>query len=290
MYDNYEKDLINFELPYKHRWSPIYRNFVLAKMYGINDFWEARNRPEITFLTLTTYQGNTKTTRAARGESVSILEAFDLLYDSWRKLRVSMAKNIIGHSFDYVGIVEPHLSGYPHMHVIIFEPLSDNQINSIKKLWSEKYKAGSYRRGVNAEKNEDIELKCRDDIKNIGFYAFKYLGKSFGKDPFSMTRGELLFSAALHHNHRRQILCSRSVSAFLKERQMKRLSENIERKIDLGADPFEFDSKRFDFCRSYLITPDCAYVLKDHLKGCYHSYFLDSDMLVCDTSSRLDTG
>lgn len=211
--------------PYVHRWTEEYRNRVLARFYKLQDWWIAQGCPPVTMMTLTTYQGDTKTTRAAVGHAVSREEALEILQVSWRKLRNMLKIRILKRNFDYVYVLENHKSGYPHMHVCIFGTLSKMEKAWVIRLWSEKYNAGSKMHGVDfseERKDERIDtsgdgspIRSRDDINFVGFYLIKYLGKSFS-EPLEMTAGELKFSVLLWKTGARQYNCSQALAKIMK--------------------------------------------------------------------------
>ncbi len=215
LYDKYTQKTVRVQLPYAHRWHPVYRNRTLAKFYKFNEWWKGAGSPPITLLTLTTYQ-DTEYAKQHHGSRVSLVEGFEILKESWNKLRIMLRNRVLCRPFDYLWSVEPHLSrdtGYPHMHVAIVGELTDTEKAEVKRLWSEVYKAGSYEHG--AYFSEEC-LDAKKDISNAGFYLFKYLGKSFCVDPDKMTPGELAFNAVLWEKRYRQWGASHAISQAMK--------------------------------------------------------------------------
>jgi hypothetical protein len=90
---------------------------------------------------------------------------------------------------NYVWILEPHKTGFPHCHLVIFKEFTESEQNAIKVLWTCKYKAGSIDRGIEiSSKNSD------ESILSIRNYLMKYMSKQFGTgEPW--TKEELLFNA-----------------------------------------------------------------------------------------------
>jgi hypothetical protein len=215
LYDKYTQKTVRVQLPYAHRWHPVYRNRTLAKFYKFNEWWKGAGSPPITLLTLTTYQ-DTEYAERHHGSRVSLVEGFEILKESWNKLRIMLRNRVLCRPFDYLWSVEPHLSrdtGYPHMHVAIIGELTDTEKAEVKRLWSEVYNAGSYEHG--AYFSEEC-LDAKKDISNAGFYLFKYLGKSFCVDPDKMTPGELAFNAVLWEKRYRQWGASHAISQAMK--------------------------------------------------------------------------
>jgi len=215
LYDMQEMKKVEYSMPYTHRWHEKYRNRTLAKFYKFNQWWEEEGRPPLTLLTLTTYQ-DSRYAEDHHGSRVSIKEGFEILKDSWKKLRMMLRNRILCRRFDYLWAMEPHLSrdtGYPHMHVVIVGELTDVEKEAVKRLWCQVYNAGSYDHGANFS---DSCLDAKKDIRNAGFYLFKYLGKGFCIDPDQMTPGELRFNAVLWEKGYRQWGASRNISHAMK--------------------------------------------------------------------------
>ncbi len=185
------------EREYLHRWTPAYRKAIVSKFYQLQDWWE-KNPTPITLLTLTTYQ-DLKYRRDDDSPRLSIEEGFTTLKKGWRWLSVWLRKYY--PNIEYVHIMEPHRSGYPHLHVVLFGELPDSAQEDIRLLWSEKYKAGSYQHGV------DFSIRSPDKgIKSIRNYLMKYIAKTlingktgskFENEINNWTPGELLFNATI---------------------------------------------------------------------------------------------
>ena len=134
-----------------------------------------------------------------------------------------MRNRIIERTFDYVYSLKMHESRYPHMHVAIVYEFTPEQQDHIKKTW-ERYKAGSFKHGADFSENNDFSAK--KDIKNLGFYLMKYLGKDFKNDPAEMNDAELRFNTALKATNTRQWNTSRNLGKHMKLDKKK--DENLE--------------------------------------------------------------
>lgn len=183
-------DDITSKMPYKHRWTPIYRRGVLAKFYQLEQYLIDNPTP-ITMLSLTTFHGYNKFRQESqncinkKGHLISILESFDMLKTNWRLL-----KQHIHHP--YVWIMEPHESGYPHMHVVILGTLTDDEKNRIIAFWADKYGTADKEHGA---------VFTEPPVKSIRNYLMKYMVKGFRKSGSKFgegddwTTGELVFFA-----------------------------------------------------------------------------------------------
>ena len=176
-----------------HRWTTGYRKKLLAKLYLLDEYIK-QNPSAVTLLTLTVYQDGDYSEEMT-GKKHTIQESFELLKKSWKKLSM-MIRNILPGT-EYIWIVEPHKSGYPHLHVVLFSDVSVGIQERIKTLWSEKYQAGSLDHGA------QFEIRRPDQaIESLRNYLMKYIAKGFistdsryGGDGW--TASELVFNACV---------------------------------------------------------------------------------------------
>jgi hypothetical protein len=175
-------------MEYAHRFTPTYQKGQIASFYQLEDHLKTNPR-FITLLTLTAYQTG-KASVAAVGHEVGIVEAFDRLKWGWDHLRKILHLYVPG--FDYVGVLEPHKSGYPHIHFFLFTaaPLTEEIQAKCKVLWEQKYKVGDSEHGV------DFDFRAPDKkVGSIRNYLSKYLCKAYyqtvGKYPNTDSRNEM---------------------------------------------------------------------------------------------------
>ena len=144
--------------------------------------------------TLTTYQGSISRfndgsfSRKVTGRDLTIQDCFDLLKISRTKFLNVLRNRYAG--INYVWVLEPHETGYPHCHLVVFREFSDTQQDEIRRLWSEKYRAGSYGRGI-----EVTSKRSDESIHSIRNYLMKYMTKQFGSGDKLWADGALLFNA-----------------------------------------------------------------------------------------------
>ncbi|MFA4850559.1 MAG: hypothetical protein WC626_12600, partial [Methanoregula sp.] len=159
--------------------------------------------------TLTTYQDG-KYSTLTKGHKITIPKAFDLLKYSWKHLRRALQYYLPG--IEFVWIMEPHKTGYPHLHVVILTDISKSTQEAIRLLWSKCYVAGSAEHGV------DFSVKkSSESINSIRNYLMKYMakgfvstGSKFGEDD-SWGAGELVFNALVRKNKWRFFGASRKL-------------------------------------------------------------------------------
>lgn len=165
------------DIPYVHRWTNIYKNGFLAKMYQLEthlDIQEACQgiSSEATMITLT-----------VRHTGRTVEECLQLLKEKWKKLHDVLFR--INGAVDYFRAFEPHKSGYPHMHVFYMMRFSKDLQTRLRHLWNLKYELGTKRQGIHFR-----EVRSSSDgsfssgsISKMRGYVMKYVGKSLFPSP-----------------------------------------------------------------------------------------------------------
>jgi hypothetical protein len=215
------------EVGYIHRWTAVYRDAVISKMYQL-ERWYQDNPCAVTMATFTTYQDG-KYSQKHVGK-YTINQAFRILKRSWNLVRMNL--RYYSPELEFVYFYEPHKSGYPHLHVLFFGNLSSDVQNKIKLLWSEKYKAGSFSHGVKFD-----EIKNLKSVKN---YVIKYMAKILRSDINAWTNGELYFNAIIWQDGFRLWGASQKLSKVM-ERQLKYVDAdeagyNIDELVSMVSD------------------------------------------------------
>jgi hypothetical protein len=189
----------------------------------------------VTLLTLTGYQGG-NVSREVKGKVVSRGELYAELKRGWRWLSDGIGKMIPG--MEYVWVMEPHKSGYPHMHVALFGYVSKALQERLSRLWSEKYEVGSVEHGL------DFSVKSvKESIQSVRNYLMKYITKGIGGEgKRKWTAEEWVYHALAWKHHHRYIGMSRSMSGYCTARKLRyrygrRLSELCGKYVSLPELP-----------------------------------------------------
>jgi len=201
------------EMMYKemsHRWTRLYRNKLLAKLYLLDDYIK-ENPSAITLMTLTTYH-DLKYRKDDDSPRLSIPEAFVVLKQSWKKLSMIIRKQMPGT--EYIWIVEPQKSGYPHLHIVLFADVSIGMQDRIKTQWA-KYQAGDYEHGAQFEIRQP-----EDSIESLRNYLMKYIAKGFVSTEsrfgdHKWTPAELVFNALVWDGNFRTFQPSRGLCRYM---------------------------------------------------------------------------
>lgn len=198
-----KEDVFEKSVDYIHRWTPVYRRSILAKLYQLEANLSQDQLRNVTMITLTTSQ---------RGEDqeeclFKLLKYYNLLF--------KLLKHYIG-KIDYFYILEPHKTGYAHMHIMYMKLLNTEEKKKITDLWEKRYKAGSHKGVDFAEPKMSEDGKCKSgSITHVRSYLMKYLVKGMYSE--TMSKGELLFNSLLKKNNIRLWGCSRNFSAIMRK-------------------------------------------------------------------------
>lgn len=204
---------VSEQIRYNHRWKEKYRSWLLARFYQLEDYVRENPVP-LTMISLTTYQDGFYS-HQVKGREITLYESFDIIQKSRHKL-ITMITTRIRPGVDYFWVLEPHVTGYPHCHLVLFADLSQPEINKIQNLWV-KYGAGSKEHGC-----EVTISRKEDSIKSIRNYLMKYLAKTFldgdtgsRYSAGSWGPGEFVFNAIIHEKGYRTWCPSRGLGRVM---------------------------------------------------------------------------
>jgi hypothetical protein len=223
-----------YRMPYRTRWSKEYKRGMIAKMYGVEEYLKKCSRGGVvTLLTLTGYQGG-ELSREVKGRVVSREELYEEIKQGWRWLSDVIGKVSLG--LEYVWVMEPHKSGYPHMHVALFGYVSKDLQERLRRLWSEKYAVGSVEHGL------DFSVKSvKESIQSVRNYLMKYITKGIGGGgKKKWTVEEWVYHAIAWKNRHRYIGMSRSISRYCTARKLR----------------YRYGRRLSELCGEYVVLPE----------------------------------
>lgn len=189
------------QIPYIHRWSYVYRQSILAKLMQLQEAIGEEIK-ECTMITLTAFQ-----------KGLTYEQSLKKLMYSYTCLRKVLTKHY--GALDYFLILEPHKTGYAHIHFLYCKILNWKQKTHIRTLWAEKYHAGDKQYGIHfseARRSINGEFSA-GSIKKIKSYLMKYLVK--GLYQLEMSPAELVFNATLKKTKTRLWNSSRNFSKIM---------------------------------------------------------------------------
>lgn len=207
---------------YIHRWTPTYRKSILAKLYQLEASLTEEEKKNVTMITLTTSQ---------RGEDqeeclLKLLKYYNRLF--------KLLRYYFG-TLDFFYILEPHKTGYPHMHIMYMKVLSDDEKKLIVNLWENKYGVGTHKGMDFSEPKESLDGKCKSgSVAFVRSYLMKYISKGLYSE--SMTKGELLFNSLIKKHKIRLWNCSRNFSKIMKKPDNPQSEDWECQKVELYQD------------------------------------------------------
>jgi hypothetical protein len=194
-YDTKKGKMLNLPISYNNRWGPIRRAWLADKLKRLEFWFEMQEDRPITMITLTSYQ-----------EGLTIAQAWENLSIARDKLLKMLRKHC--NNPDYFWVPEPHKSGYVHYHMSVFADIPIELENTLRNLWSTKYRTGSHTYGLDFSRKRD-----GDKIQHLKNYLSKYLEKGFLLDKWSI--GMLLFNAHLWDTGFRMYGASKNIRAIM---------------------------------------------------------------------------
>lgn len=204
-----------YDIPYCIRWSHSYKRRMIAKMYGVEEYLTKKSMSGVvTLVTLTGYQGGLSSV-ATKGHKITREQLFNDMKRGWCLLSNLLSK--VSPGLEYVWVMEPHKSGYPHMHVAVFGYISGAIQERLKHLWSQKYAVGSKEHGL------DFSVKSvKESIQSVRNYLMKYITKGIGGDGKKKWSVEEWVYHALAWKHRHRFVgMSRGISRYCTARSLR---------------------------------------------------------------------
>lgn len=199
-----DENTVTREIPYIHRWTDLYKKSVMAKFYQLEGHIKEYPPGVITLLTLTTYHAFDQFGRPSKTSKTTIPESFELLKKGWNGIRDSLNYR----KLQYVWILEPHKTGYPHIHVCILGKVSHKDQQRIKNLWN-KYGCGSVEHGA-----QFSEKTGNNSVKSIRNYLMKYMIKAWRDSEW--TTAQLIFNSLVWNNEWRLWGSSKNLTTIMR--------------------------------------------------------------------------
>ncbi len=232
MFNTYPMESKSITVPYVHRWTDGYSKPIYARLKKLEK-WYNQNDVFATMMTLTVYQRNH-----------TISECLDNLQEHKKSLIANLRyiRSQIGY-LEYLWIIEPHKSGYPHLHMMIFTkedfmPYEER----LQNLWAEKYGAASKEHGLKLGSHDS-----KGESKRLDFltqYIFKYLGKSIvSENSFDDDKSNDMMSNPAILVFHSQVF--KKFKPVKRKRGVKKMKDGTHRTFSLGRGSYRlWDSSR----------------------------------------------
>jgi hypothetical protein len=203
---------------HEHRWSPEYRRRTYARLKAaerhVASVWG--EAVPTTLLTLTAPHD------APDGSPRSFEAVLSDLKDGWDKARRVLRRETEGTKTEYLAVYEPHGSGYPHLHVVLFGVARPSLGDKISQYWVDRYVQGASKDAQSCE----VSRGRGTDLSNPAAYIMKYLSKSLARDAgeeatalesLPSVHGYTEFSALMWATGSRTYSMSQGLTAAVKE-------------------------------------------------------------------------
>mgnify|MGYP006277449519 CR=1 FL=1 len=143
----------------------------------------------------------TASSTSEQGEPLPPVDHLDDLLGSWEAVRRALSRCLEGRRWEYLAILEPHASGYLHVHIAVFvdgwvrrstfEPVIEAHLRNCERAGRDAHtiedgtavsvnRVGRDARGNHATA-EGAEFDSKS-LSNLGSYLAEYLG-TYGDDP-----------------------------------------------------------------------------------------------------------
>jgi len=205
-------------LPHTHRFTAEYRKKTYARLKDVErhvqDVWG--EEVPTTLLTLTAPH------KDERGEYRPFDEVLSDLKDGWDKARRVIRRETEGVKTEYLAVYEPHETGYPHLHVLIFGVARPSLGEKVTEYWVDRYVDGA---SLDAQ-DVTVRRGRSVDLESPAAYIMKYLSKTLVRDSESndsaleslpSVSGFLPFSALMWATDSRTYSMSEGLSEAVSE-------------------------------------------------------------------------
>lgn len=161
-------------VPHEHRWSADYRRRTYARLKAaerhVTSKWGEMVPTTMITLTAPHEDGN--------GEYRPFSSVLADLKDGWDKARDVIGRETEGVETEYLAVYEPHATGYPHLHVLVFGVARPSLGEKVADYWVNRYVDGANRdaQDVTIKRGRSLQLE------SPAAYLMKYLSKSLARE------------------------------------------------------------------------------------------------------------
>jgi hypothetical protein len=187
-----------------NRFTPEYREMLYAKAQalerGLRERWGRLLHTAMVTLTASSTD--------AQGQPRPPVEHLNDLLGSWEAVRRALSRVLDGRDWEYLAILEPHESGYVHVHVGVFvkgpivaeqfQPVLDAHLRNCESARREAHEI------VDQDGEEDTVRVRRashpsreDGVENLGAYLAAYMAGEYGTEAVEMPEHVQRFYAVM---------------------------------------------------------------------------------------------
>jgi len=221
-----------------NRFDPEYANKQYAKLKDLE-----RGIRQDYRLPFTAMLSLTASSTTDQGEPLPPVDHLDDLLGSWEAVRRALSRSLEDRRWEYLAILEPHASGYLHVHVAVFvdgpirretfAPVIDAHLRNCDRAGRDAHsvedgtavsvnRVGRDARGNHATA-EGAEFDSKT-LSNLGSYLAEYLG-TFGDDPLDAPDHQQAANAVLWATGRRRWRPSQGAQEYMATNRQEKASE-----------------------------------------------------------------
>jgi hypothetical protein len=234
-YEGYERSHIEFTNPageivrgpLTNSYQPDYGDKYYAKL---GDLERAIDR---TYESLTTAMLTFTCSNLNRqGEYRPVGDCMRDVISGWNTARKMLHKSLGAYDWEYARVLEPHKSGYGHIHIAVFIDSDSIEEQTFKKTM-ESYVDNCTAAGWEAHKPEN-SVSINKEIESLPSYISKYIGQ-YGEKPTERSIEEQMFLAATWATNSRRLDFSNGAQELIADEKFRR--ETGLRPQDRGEAP-----------------------------------------------------
>jgi len=218
VFENVDGDRVKGSDP--HRFDPEYADKQYAKLKDLergvrNEYGQLLHTAMLTFTAASTDEA---------GDPLPPVDHLDELLSSWNAIRRELDRVLGGHQYERLAILEPHKSGYIHVHMAVFvqgvidretfAPVIDAHVRNCDLAGRDAHDTGD--RSTISVKRVGNERQENEEIANLGTYLAEYLGTyGDGEGPLDAPEHVQMSNAILWADERQRWRPSNGAQEFM---------------------------------------------------------------------------
>jgi hypothetical protein len=221
--------------PTPNRFTPEYREMLYAKAQalerGLRERWGKLLHTAMITLTASSTD--------SQGDPRPPVEHLNELLSSWEAVRRSLSRVLDGREWEYLAILEPHESGYTHVHIGVFVkgPVVAEQFGPV--IDAHLRNCGAADREAHRildEEGEEDTVRVRhashpsrsDGVENLGAYLAAYMAGEYGAEATEMPEYVQRFYAVMWATGRQWFRPSNGAQELMKPPEGGESGEGLE--------------------------------------------------------------
>ena len=226
-----------------HRWKDGYLKKRLARLYKLREWFDAQPSQDVTMITLTVPHNHNKWGQKVRS-GCNIWQSWENLKQGWN--RIYQSRPGLFRDKEFVIFYEPHKSGYPHSHLMVFDTFTDEEVTRLKSTWSEL---------TGADPLDGVDVRQGVGVKHLIAYLVKYMSKTLYHTIDEWTPGEWLFNAVAHEERYRLFGSSNNLAKIMR---LQSDSDNTVECLDVSLEGLMPRDKDDEVCSARVWSNPCT--------------------------------